>query len=127
MFKVEGMVENLLKNIDFFFSIFKLDGGILSWNGDTEDVLTIQGQIGEIYPQSTGKLNISLFQPYFSTCLSLKSCPPTPIKALFLEGTSAGLSAHKVWRLQIENCSLPKHLNFFSHISSIIGKNTPCG
>ena len=38
------MVENLFENIVSFQvsgSIFKLDRGILSWNDDTEDVLTI--------------------------------------------------------------------------------------
>ena len=63
--KVEGMVENLFKNIVVLVpgSIFNLDGGILTRNSDTENVLTTQGQIGEIYPQSTGKLSICQFQP----------------------------------------------------------------
>ena len=76
------MVQNLFKNIAVLKvsgSIFKLDSGILNRNGDTEDVLTIEGQTGEIYPQSPGKLSTFQFQPYFSTCLSLKSCPPTSI------------------------------------------------
>ena len=80
------MVENLFK-ICFFKvsgSIFKLESDILSQNGETENVLTIQGQIGEIYPQSPGKLRVFQFQPYFSTCLC-KILPTTPIKVLLRE------------------------------------------
>ena len=58
------MVENLFEN-ENIGSISKLEGGILSQNGETEDVLTIQVQIGEIYPQSPGKLSIISFNPIF--------------------------------------------------------------
>ena len=79
--------------------MFKLERGILSQNGETKNVLTIQGKIGEIYPQSPGKRSLFPFQPYFSISFSLKSCPQHPHKSLTSGITSPKLSAHKVWRL----------------------------
>ena len=58
----------------------------------------------------------------FSTCPSLKSGTPTPIKILFPKLKRIDLLPHGVESLQIKKCSLRKHLKLgnFYYIFTII-------
>ena len=74
-------------------------------------VLTIQGQTVTIPLQSPGKWSIFQFCPYFPTCPFLQSGKPTPIKVIFTKLTRTDLLLRKVWRFEVENSGLRKHLN----------------
>ena len=76
------------------------------------DVLTIQGQMVEISLQSPGKLSIFLVLFLSSTCPSLKSGTPTPIKILYSKLKWIDLSSHEVYILEVENCGLREHMQF---------------
>ena len=65
MFKVEGTVENVEKNIVFMTQFLNWTGYFESeWSnrgGEGESVLNSQGQIRKSLPQDPGKLNIFQF------------------------------------------------------------------
>ena len=98
-FKIEGMFKNLFKNIVFFLVFWlnsRVKEGIWGQNGKIGGVLTIQGQTVKIPLQSPGKLSIFLVLYLFSTCPSLKSLKPSPIKIIFSKLTRTDLLLHKV-------------------------------
>ena len=81
---------------------------------------------GEIFRQSSGKLSIFPVLAYFSTCSSLKSDTPTPIKILFSKIYKDKSISHKVWRLYIKGGSLWKNLKmgvFLLQFSILSKKN----
>ena len=67
-------------------------------------------------------LEIEHFQfcPYFSTCPSLISGTPTSIKMLLSKLTRIDLSPHKVKNLDVENCSLRKHLKLGKFLTTFL-------
>ena len=98
------MFKNFFKNS--FFGVFWLNSRVKEevWgqNGKMGDVITIQGQMVKIPLQSPGKLGIFQFCPYCSTCSSLKSGRPTPIKIIFSKLTRTQLLLHKVKVLKLK-------------------------
>ena len=77
-------------------------------------------------PSTSWKVEHFSVLALFSTCPSLRTGTPNPIKILFSKLTKLGLSVHKVWSHEIKNCSLRKHWNWvvFGYIFSIIGKKS---
>ena len=81
---------------------------MLGQNDKMGSILTIQRQMIKIPLQSPGKMSIFQFLPYFSTCPSLKSGTPTPIKILFFEFIKDRSISLQI--SEIKNCIIRKHL-----------------
>ena len=82
----------------------------MSQNGEMGSVFTTQEQMGKIPPQSPEKFSIFLVLFTFFHLFLPKICHAYPHKKFIFEINKDRFISSKVWSLEIENCSLIKHL-----------------